>query len=271
MPAQTYYWTDDDGDGDFENPTGTNWRTAAGVAAGAGVYPGSAQADNVVFPSYAAGAPSVNVDQSANANGITNVTVEAGYAYAAGTREAPLYLKVAGAATWTFKGSSHGDIWIVSGTAAITALNILKTASSSDALHLAFSHAVTTANVTGGNIWFDDALFGVSSVGEATLNVSTQSGGSQPNLRVFAPVTTVLNNYGGKVYWNAGTVTAFNQYEGTFTCEESVTARTLTASACYGGTVDLRTGIPGTITLTAPIAYKGGSIYFDVGENLQRS
>jgi len=271
MAAQTLYWTSDDGDGDFNNPTGNNWRTAAGVAAGAGVYPGSAFVDSIVFPSYAAGAPSVNMNQSANANGIASLTVEDGYAYAIGTRENPLYIKVAGTATWTFKGNDHGDIWLVSGTAAITALNILKTSSSSDALHLAFSHAVTAVNVTGGNVTFDDVLFGISSAGAATLDASKQAGGSQPILRILAPVTTCLGNYGAKIYWNAGTIAELNNYDGTFTCEESVTVRTLVASTCYGGTVDLRKGVPGKITLTAAIKYYGGNIYFDVGESLQRS
>jgi hypothetical protein len=55
MAATTWYWTNDDGDGDIENPTGTNWRTAAGVPAGAGVFPGSLFADSVVFPAWASG------------------------------------------------------------------------------------------------------------------------------------------------------------------------------------------------------------------------
>lgn len=266
----TYYWTDDDGDGDFENPTGNNWRTAAGVAAGAGVYPGSAQADNIVFPSYAAAAPSVNVDQSANANGITNLTVEDGYAYAIGTRENPLYLKVAGSATWTFNGNDHGNIWIVSGTAAIATLNILKTASSDDALHLVFSHAVTAANLTGGTVWFDDTLFGVNSAGVVTLNASNQVGGSQPVLRLLAPVTTALNNRGAKIYWNVGTLTKVNQYDGTTTAEEGVTARTLTNCDYYGGTLDLRTGVADKVTVTNAIAMYGASsgVLFDTAQTI---
>ena len=230
----------------------TDWQTLAGAAAAE--YPGQNQADDIVFGAWAAAALTVNVNQSANPNGITNVTVDDRMAYAIGSATAPLYLKVAGAATWTFKGSSHGDIYIVNGTAAITALNILKTSSSSDALHLAFSHAVTAANITGGIVWFDDALFGVSSAGVGTLNCSKQSGSSQPTLRLLAPVTTALTNRGGKVFWNAGTLTLVNQYSGTLTGEESATARTLTNANVYSPLLDLRTGIPDIITVTNPIA-----------------
>lgn len=271
MSATTFYWTDDDGDHDIENPTGNNWKTAAGVAAGAGVYPGSAFADGVVFPSWAAGAPTTNINQSDSANGIVNLTVEDGYAYGGGTREAPMIWKVAGSPVWTFRGDDHGDLYLVSTAAALVTVNVLKTKSSADALHLVPVVAITTLNVAGGNLVLDSALAGNTSAGAATINTSLVSGVALPQVAVDCPITTVLTNRGAKVTWKSGTITALNNYSGDFLCAGSLTARTLTASTCYGGSIDLRTGVPGTITLTAAIAYQGGAIYFDLGENLQRS
>jgi len=270
MPAQEYYWTDDDGDHDFENPTGKNWKTAAGVAAGAGVYPGSAAADSIVFPSWAAGAPTVNVDQSANANGIVNVTVEDGYLYGVGTNEAPLVLKAAGSPVWTFKGTTQGEsgeLWIVATNAALTTVNILNTS----ALHLVSVVAMTTVNVVGGNVTFDSSLAGNTNAGVTTLNAGIAGNVAQPQVVVDCPVITALNNRGAKISWRSGTIGAYNNYSGTFECAGSQTARTLTASTCYGGVMDFRTGVAGKITLTAALAYKGGQVYWDAGENLQRS
>jgi hypothetical protein len=269
LNVATLYYTDDDGDHDIQNPTGNDWKTAAGVAAGAGVYPGSAQADNVLFPSYAAAAPTVNVNQSANANGWINLTVEDGYTPGLGTREAPLYAKVAGTATWTFEGDDHGNIWMVTGTAALTVLNITKCKSGSE-LHFSFSHAPVTTHVTAGTVFFEPTLFGVATAGLVTLNISKQASGTQPTVYIGGAVTT-LNVFGGKVYWLAGTITTLNMYAGEFRCEKSTTARTVTNSNCYGGTVDFSTGVPGRITLTNPIAYKDGEVRWDRGESLQRS
>ena len=276
MAAQTYYWTDDDGDHSFINPTGNNWRTAAGVAAGAGVFPGSVQADNLLLADYAAAAPSVAIDQSGTyaattttSLGILNVTVEDGYAYALGTKESPFGVEVAATAVWTFKGNDHGDIWMFGDTAAVAAVHVLDCSSSG--IHLAFGTTICTlANIMAGTVYLEPSMHGVTSLGVTTLNCAAQPNGSQPTIYIDAPVTT-LNNYGAVIEWRAGTIGTLNNYGGTTRCEKSTTARTLTASNCYGGTVDFRTGKPGTITLTGAIAYKGGEILWDIGESLQRS
>ena len=357
--STTYYWTDDDGDHDFENPSGNNWKTAAGVSIGNGtaktftvatttdvltatshglvpgqavrltttdtlpdglsllttyyagaidgndfklystaakgvagstdqvtiddagtgthtvtplLYPGVAAADAIIFPSYAAAAPSVSMNQASNPNGINNLTVEDGYAYGIGTRENPLYLKQAAAGTWTFKGNDHLDIWIVSGTTAVAVVRVLD-CSTSYAIHLAFGTAAATlADVTAGSVVFESSLFGVTSLGVATLNTSKQVSGAQPSVTVDCPVTTALNNYGAVVDWVSGTIANLSNYDGTFRCSKSTAARTLTASTCYGGTVDFRTGVKGVLTLTAAIKFDGGSSpLWDFGESLQRS
>ena len=269
--AATYYWKGTDADGDFRNTTGNNWVNSTGTVAGAGKYPSLAYADTIILPDFGAYAITTNLNNSAAAGSIVAFTRQQGFAYGFGTVQNPLYLKLSGSPVFRFEDDSEGDMYLITGTTAISALHVLKTGSSDDALHLVTSHAVTTANITAGNVVLDSSLFGVASTGIATLNLSKQSGGSQPTVTSHAPVTTALNNYGGKFYWNEVTIGALNNYDGTFSCEKSTIARTLTASTCYGGTVDFRTGKPGTITLTAPIAYKGGAIYWDLGESLQRS
>jgi hypothetical protein len=201
--------------------------------------------------------------------GVLNVTVEDGYAYALGTREAPLALEVAATAVWTFKGNDHGDLWLVGDTAAVAAVHVLDCSSS--AIHLAFGTTICTlANITAGTVYLEPSLIGITSLGVTTLNCWQQSNGSQPTVYIDAPITT-LNNYGAIIEWRAGTIGTLNNYAGEIRCAKSTTARVLTASNCYGGTVDFRTGKPGTITLTGAIAYKGGDILWNIGESLQRS
>lgn len=269
--AADYYWVGTDADGDFQNPTGNNWVSSAGVVAGAGIYPSVANADSIILPDYGAYAITTNLNNSGATGSIVNFTRRQGFGYAVGTAQNPLYLKLSGSPAFRFEDDSSGDMYIITGTTAIAALHVLKTGSSADALHLVMSNAATVANISAGNVKLDASLFGVSSAGVVTLNLSKQSGGAQPVVTSRAPITTALNNYGGKFYWNEATIAALNNYAGAFSCERSTLARILSASTCFGGTVDFRTGVPGTITLTAAIAYKGGMIYWDIGESLQRS
>jgi hypothetical protein len=272
MAAQTYFWTDADADHDFENPTGNNWVTENGTAAGAGVYPGSVQADHAIFDGRADAAPSVNLDQSANANGLLSVQVLEGYTFGLGTQEAPFYFKAAAGCAVTVNATEHGNLWLVSGTNAVAALNILATSTDKDAVHIVFGAAACTlANVTTGNVWFDASLFGVASAGIVTLNLTNQPDMAAPAVVLAAPVTTALNRWGGTCRWDAGTIALLNGYAGLLYAYRSLTARTLSSGTNWDGTTDLRTGKPGTITLTAPIAYKGGEILWEPGENLQRS
>lgn len=268
--AATYFWKGTNSDGDFRNASGDNWVNSTGTVAGVGKYPSLANADTIILPDFGAYAITTNLDNSGATGSIVAFTRQQGFAYAVGTVQNPLYLKLSGSPVFRFEDDSAGDMYIITGTTAISVLNILKSSSSDNALHLVFSHAVTTANITGGKIWFDETLFGVNSAGVATLNVAQQSGGSQPQLRLLAPVTTALNNRGGKVYWNAGTLTLLNHYDGTLTAEESVTARTLTNCNYYGGTLDLRTGVADKITVTNAIAMYGPSsgVFFDTAQTV---
>ena len=270
----TYYWAGTDADEDYQNGTGGNWVSSTGVVAGAGLYPGktAAHADSIVLPSYAESAITVNVDNSAGGGTIVDVTVEDGFAFAIASRAAPLYLKSAGTGVWRFDSEDNGDIYIVSGTAAVAAIHVLRTSSSDDALHLVFGGAAATlANIMGGNVTFDTNLFGVTNLGVATVNVNRQSGGSEPTVNIDAPVGTALNVYDGAVYWNGGTVTLLDERGGVVSCEKSTTARTLTNANFRGGTLDLQTGVAETVTVTNPIAVLGGdtqNIRWDIGQTV---
>jgi len=269
----TYHWygADSGNEGKFE--TAANWYTPAGVVSTE--YPGQNQADNIVFDAWAAHAmdAAADLDQSANPNGIEDVTFQDSFgAYAVGTRKNPLYLKLAATPELKFNSAGAGDIYLVTGTTAVTACNVLRTGSSDDALHLVFSSTICTLlNVTGGTVVLDSELFGVASLGATTFNIGKQAALAAPNVMLSAPVATLLNNRGGNVDWLAATIADLKNYDGTFRCAKSTAARTLTASTIYGGVVDFRTGVPGTLTLTAAIAYLGGEVRFDYGENLQRS
>jgi len=270
--AASYYWTGDDDDGDFQNGTGNNWDSSTGTAAGAGNYPSKANADSIVLPSWGSYDIDTNVNNSAATGSIVNVTVEDGFAHAVGSRAVPLYLKMSGSPALKFDSDDHGDIYLLTGTTAVASCNVLKTADSEDALHLGFGSTICTLlNVLGGTVVLDATLFGVTNLGATTLTVAKQEALAAPNLMLAAPVATMLTNRGGVIDWIAGTVDELKNHDGTFRCEKSTTARTLTASTCYGGVVDFRTGVPGTITLTADIAYLGGEVYWDFGENLGRS
>jgi hypothetical protein len=276
MAAGTYYWTDDDGDGDVENPTGNNWRTAAGAAMGAGHYPGELFADSVVYPSWAAGPPTVNIDQGDSACGIVNLTIEDGYGWGMGTRELPTVWKCASTPVWTVTASGELPIYLVATTVALTKVNVQKTAEIADALHLVSVVAITVLNVQAGYVTLDAQLAGNVNAGATALNAYMIPGLAQPEIVIDAPVGT-LSNRGAKVTWKSGAVGPLIHYSGSFLCAGSLAARTLAAaSKVYGGLVDLTTGVPGTITLgvgtlVGAIAYLGGEIRWDVGENLQRS
>ena len=272
--GKTYYWNGDAADGDHQNDE--NWAEADGAALASSVpYPGGKTGvdDSIVYPSWATHAVTTNLDNSASDGTIVNVTVEDGFpAYAIGTRENPLYLKMGGSPALKFDSADHGDIYLVTGTAAVVSCNVLKTAASDDALHLAFGGTICTLlNILGGTVVLDAALFGVTNLGATTMNVGKQTVLSPPNVALAAPIGTMLNNRGGIIDWLAGTVDELKNFSGTFRCEKSTTARTLTASTIYGGVVDFRTGVPGTLTLTAAIAKLGGEVYWDDGESLQRS
>lgn len=276
--AATYYWAGTDAEGYYKNATGNNWVNAAGTVAGAGKYPGLANADSIVFPSWAVHALSANAVDDADLNNaaltgsIVDITVDDGFAHAIGSRQYPLYLKMSGSPALKFDSDDHGDIYLLTGTTAVASCNVLKTADSEDALHLGFGSTICTLlNVLGGTVVLDATLFGVTNLGATTLTVAKQEALAAPNLMLAAPVATMLTNRGGVIDWIAGTVDELKNHDGTFRCEKSTTARTLTASTCYGGVVDFRTGVPGTITLTADIAYLGGEVYWDFGENLGRS
>jgi len=271
--AADYYWVGTDADGDFINPTGNNWESSTGVVAGADKYPSLANADSIIFPPWGAHAVTANLDNSGRTGSIVNVTVQDGFpAYAIGTHQDPLYLKMSGSPALKFESADAGDMYFAFGTTAVASCNVLRTGDSDDALHLIFGATICTLlNVLGGTVVLDAALFGVTNLGATTLNVGKQASLAAPNLTLDAPVGTMLNNRGGIIDWISGTLDELKNYSGTFRCERSTTARTLTASTIYGGVVDFRTGVPGTLTLTAAIAKLGGEVYWDDGESLQRS
>lgn len=275
MAAKTFFWVGGDATPDFENPVGTNWEEENGTAAGAGVYPGSAFADSIVFDGRAKCAPSVKLNQSANANGIVNLEVRDGYAFGLGTQEDPFYIKAAGAGVWTFNGQDHGELFIIGGTAAVADVRILKTpAPTTDVpawLHLVFGGVIATlAQVIGGAVRFEKSLFGVTSLGITTFNVGQGPSGSEPVWYLHAPVTT-LNRWAGQGWWNDGLIGTLNGYGGTLRRDQTLAALTVTTPKNYGGTMDFRCGVPGRTTLTNPILVAGGEVLFDFGESLQRS
>jgi len=249
----TYYWT---GLNSGLFTLASNWQTAAGVTATE--YPGQAQADAIVFDSRATAALSSGLNQSANANGISSVDW-ADYPFDLGTLAAPLVLKMV-TGTWALRNTGNYALWLVNSASGAT---ITATMTAGYDVHLVSAGALTLS-VSGGAVELESALFGISNVAptlniDGTATVTLESGGGTVNL------------YSGTVYWNVGTITTLNNYGSTYLCNQSFTARTITTPISYGGVTDLRTGVPGTITLTNPIAYKGGTIYWDIGENLQRS
>lgn len=257
-----------DGD-DFE--VATDWQTLAG--ADAGEYPGENQADNIFFTSRMAAALSANVDQSANPNGIENMTVERGAAYAIGTAAAPLTLKLATTPELVFNNDKSGcTVHLVTKTVGVTKCTVNRTGSSADALHLVYDDvACTLMDIFGGNITLDEYLNQLDNLGVVTLNVLTGAAGQSPTLTLWAPVTTVLNIYSGTVFWMAGTLTKVNMYGGALYATRSTRARTLTNLDYYGGILDLRCGIADRITVSNAVAIKGepgGSIFFDVGQTI---
>jgi hypothetical protein len=159
----------------------------------------------------------------------------------------------------------------VTGTAALASLAIIRAKSGSE-IHLVFGAAAATlVNVSAGEVYFDADCFGVSTSGITTLNIGAQPTGQAPTVYVAGAVAT-LNLYGGTVEWLKGTLTAVNQFGGTFRCGKSVSARTCTTFIKYGGETDFRTGKPGVLTFTNAVQYKGGIMpVFDIGESLQRS
>ena len=256
-----------DGD-DFE--VATDWQTLAG--ADAAEYPGENQADNIFGTSRMAEALSANADQSANPNGIENVTVERGAAYAIGTAAAPLTLKLAATPELVFNNDKSGcKVYLVTKTVAVTKCTVNRTGSSDDALHIVYDDSICTLmDIFGGKITLDEYLNELDNLGVTTMNVDTGSAGQSPKVTLWAPVTT-LNIYSGTVYWMSGTLTKVNMYGGQFYGTRSVRARTLTDMDYYGGLVDLRTGVADVITVTNPIAVKGepgGNIFFDVGQTI---
>ena len=260
MAAKTYFWTGTDGDGDIENPTGNNWVEENGTPAGAGVYPGSVQADHVVFDGRALAAPLLNLDQAANANGILDLAVRKGFAFALGAIAAPLVWKIAaGSPVWRFEGTEHGALYLVATTAALAEVHVMATPDDdASALNLVTAVAVTEMRVIGGRVLLPKSLFGVTAAGVATLNVAAKPNAAAPIVRSWQPVTTVLNLHGGDFYWNEGALTQYYNFGGALRCQDSTIARTMTSGTQYAGSTDLRTGKSGTITLTNPLVYDGG-------------
>jgi len=249
--------------------TATDWQSAAG--ADAAEYPGQNQADHVVVGSRMAEALDTHVDQSANPNGIENVTVEREAPYALGTRAAPLTLKLVSTPELMFASEQAGcEIFMVTKTTAVTKCTVVQTASSDDGLHLVFDDAACTLmDILGGNVTLDDYLNQLGSEGVATLNVETGPGGQAPVVSIHVPVTTVLNVYSGTVYWNAGTLTQINLYGGQLYANRSQVARTCTNLTYYGGVGDFRTGATGCLTFSNAIVVKAADtsqLYFDGGQ-----
>lgn len=251
--------------------TAADWLTLAGAAAAE--YPGENQADNIFWDARSAEDLDTNPDQSANPSGIENVTVQRGAAYKIATAAAPLTLKLAATPELVFNNDQSGCIiYLVTKTTAVTKCTVNRTGSSKDALHIVFDDvACTLMDILGGNVTLDEYLNELDNLGVATMNVDSGPAGQSPVVTLHAPVTTALNIYGGTVYWMSGTITKLNLYGGSFISTKSTRARTLTNADVYGGMLDLRTGLADCITVTNPIAVKGGSsasILFDVGQTV---
>lgn len=236
----------------------TDWQTLAGAAAAE--YPGQNQADNIFLTDRMAEALSAHVDQTANPNGIENVTVERGAAYAVGSAAAPLTLKLAATPELVFNNDQSGcEVYLVCKTVAVTKCIVNRTGSSADALHIVYDDAICTLmNILGGNITLDEYLNQLDNLGVTTMNVDTGAAGQSPTVALHAPVTT-LNLYSGTVYWMSGTLAKVNLYGGQLYATRSVRARTLTNMDYYNGLLDLRTGVPGALTITNSVVVKGGS------------
>lgn len=275
MPAKTYHWTGEDATPNIENPVGNNWREEDGTAAGAGVFPGSAQADNVIFDGRALAAPALNLNQDDSAFGILDLTVGEGYRFGIGAIDAPLVWKIAaGSPVWRFESDEHGALYIVATTAAIAEVHVVRTPDDENSALslLAADAAITLMNITGGRVNLPATMAGETSAGVATMNVDVRPDAPIPVVRSWAAVATALNLRGGEFRWNQGTLTQLNNYGGTLACKESVLARTMTNGTQYDGLTDLRTGEVGKITLTNPFQYKGGGHpLFDIGTLLQSS
>jgi hypothetical protein len=269
MDANTYIWT---GATSNDPNLAENWLVQRTGAVSA-VIPGSAAADSLLFDGRAVAAcGTTNFAVLGTGSGIVNVTVRPDFAYTIGSQANPLRIVVTAAGVWNINSAGAGNCYLVSTGGTLTVLNVTGTAPGADALHLAaIDHAITKANITGGNVTFDDVLGIDAGLAVASMDVSAQASGSEPSVTLGIPVSTLLNVFGGTVDWLKGTIAELRTYSGTLRCEKSLTARTLTASKAYGGTVDLRTGVPLTVTLTAAILQAGGQVHFDIGTNLQQS
>jgi len=253
----TYHWygADSGNEGDFE--VAANWYTPSGTVATE--YPGENQTDHIVFDDRAANDLDTNTDQSANPNGIANITVKDGFSYAIGAASEPLILKLAGSPAWLFNGEDHGDLYLVGTTTAVASCHVIKTAESDDALHLVFADSAATAvRVSNGTVHFDALLGGQSSSGVATLIVAEQGTSTEATVILDAPIGTNLILHAGVVYWLGGTVTALTQYDGTFTAERAPAGPTLTDATFYGGTLKLETG-GADLTITNAINVYGNT------------
>ena len=272
MAADTYYWTGDAADGDYRNTLGNNWvLLSTKAAAAAEAYPGKTDADTIIFPSWAAGAPTTNLDNSGTTGSVVSVTVQPGYAYAIGTVENPLYLKTSGSPVWTFDSADAGDIYLMSGSGTVATVYVNQTGDGDDALHLAFVTAAATAvYVASGNVTFDDTLFYATAAGVVTLTTYSQASRTSPVVTVRAPVTTKLVARAGTVYWEKGTITNTDVQGATVTAERSSTGPTLTNATYYGGKLLLATG-GANLTVSNAISVKGDLFNGNFSANIGQS
>lgn len=257
-----YWWTGDT-DGDFEKTT--NWKDEDGTAAAD--YPGNSQADNIWFTARAASNLDTNTDQSANANGIMDVHVLDGFAKKIGSSTAPLILKSATTPEWDFCGDDFDEIWMVSASGTVTLVTITKGNGDADDFHLAFvTNACTEMNVVGGEVTLDKLILTSTSAGVATLEVAGGNFDSSPEVILECPVTTSITQRDGTVYWKQGTITQLYGKGGTFSCERSRIARTLTnATLEKGHYADFWTGDPSAITFSNALNVDGGTLRLDIG------
>ena len=200
-----------------------------------------ASSDHIIFPSWAAGPPTVNVNRSASTGSVRNVTVEPGYAYGIGTRENPLFLKSSVSPTWTFNSADAGDMYVMS-SGAVSTVNVLQTGDGDDALHLAFARkSATSMYVTSGNVTLDASLFYTASSGVGTLRIDKQDNRPEPVVAVESQVKTKLLSRGGTAHVVKGTMAHVVVQGGTVTAERSYTGLVITASTYYSGKLFLKT------------------------------